>query len=156
MATQTQNLKLTKPSKTDFYNVDDFNRNMDIIDEAVSELKPEVMVVGETAAKWKRATIVVPNLQFTYYAGSQYAPKGTHADIILDNIILDGIQEAIVVSVLAQKTAYQGPVITKYNIGCAYCAEVPDGKYHVCLYDRDDTEHDFTAHTVVDILYKTN
>ncbi len=38
MATQTQNLNLTKPNKTDFYNVDDFNGNMDTIDKEISAL----------------------------------------------------------------------------------------------------------------------
>lgn len=37
MATQTPNLGLKKPEKTDFYNVDDFNENMDIIDMYLSD-----------------------------------------------------------------------------------------------------------------------
>ncbi len=36
MATETTNLKLNKPDKTDFYNIDLVNANMDKIDEAVS------------------------------------------------------------------------------------------------------------------------
>lgn len=135
---------------------DELNINGENLYSKIQELKPQVIVVGETAVEWKRATIVIPDLQFTYYVGNQYGPKITSAEIILDNIISDNIEKAVVISVLAQKTVYQGPAITKYNIGCAYCAEVPDGKYHISLYDRDDTEHDFVAHTVVDILYKTN
>lgn len=154
MATQTQNLKLTKPNKTDFYNVDDFNGNMDIIDEEIQKLKPKVIVVGETEAEWKRAIIVVPDLQFTYYAGSQYASKNTSADIILDNVISDNIQKAVVVSIMAQQTTYQGPSTKIYDIGCGYCARIPDGKYHIDLHDKEITEHDFTAYTVVEILYK--
>lgn len=154
MATQTQNLKLTKPNKTDFYNVDDFNGNMDIIDEEIQNLKPKVIVVGETEAEWKRAIIVAPDLQFTYYAGSQYASKNTSADIILDNVISDNIQKAVVVSIMAQQTTYQGPSTKIYDIGCGYCARIPDGKYHIDLHDKEITEHDFTAYTVVEILYK--
>ncbi|WP_312497106.1 hypothetical protein [Anaerosporobacter sp.] len=36
MATETTNLKLNKPDKTDFYNIDLVNTNMDKIDEAVT------------------------------------------------------------------------------------------------------------------------
>lgn len=36
MATETTNLKLNKPDKTDFYNIDLVNANMDKIDEAVA------------------------------------------------------------------------------------------------------------------------
>ncbi|MDO4301266.1 MAG: hypothetical protein Q4D26_07750 [Clostridia bacterium] len=35
MATKTTNYKLTKPAQTDYYNVNDFNNNMDIIDATV-------------------------------------------------------------------------------------------------------------------------
>lgn len=37
MATETKNLKLNKPDKTDFYNIDLVNANMDKIDDAVGE-----------------------------------------------------------------------------------------------------------------------
>lgn len=36
MATETTNLKLNKPDKTDFYNIDLVNANMDKIDEAIA------------------------------------------------------------------------------------------------------------------------
>lgn len=35
MSTKTTNLNLIKPAQNDFYNVDDFNNNMDKIDEAI-------------------------------------------------------------------------------------------------------------------------
>ena len=37
MADYTQNYNLKKPAQTDFYNIDDFNDNADIIDEALSD-----------------------------------------------------------------------------------------------------------------------
>lgn len=37
MATYTENYDLKKPGKDDFYNIDDFNGNMDIIDNALAE-----------------------------------------------------------------------------------------------------------------------
>lgn len=39
MASTTTNLKLTKPSADDFYNIDDFNSNADKIDKAFGEQK---------------------------------------------------------------------------------------------------------------------
>lgn len=38
MATETTNYKLKKPAPDDFYNIEDFNGNFDIIDKAVSEI----------------------------------------------------------------------------------------------------------------------
>lgn len=133
---------------------DELNINGENLYEEIQNLKPKVIVVGETEAEWKRAIIVVPDLQFTYYAGSQYASKNTSADIILDNVISDNIQKAVVVSIMAQQTTYQGPSTKIYDIGCGYCARIPDGKYHIDLHDKEITEHDFTAYTVVEILYK--
>ncbi|WP_019555191.1 pyocin knob domain-containing protein [Propionispira raffinosivorans] len=38
MANSTQNFKLIKPLQEEFYNVDDFNKNADLIDDALTEL----------------------------------------------------------------------------------------------------------------------
>ena len=38
MATFTQNYNLKKPDQQDFYNVEDFNNNADIIDEKLKEI----------------------------------------------------------------------------------------------------------------------
>lgn len=35
---ETNNLKLKKPAQNDFYNIDDFNYNADVIDEAVEKV----------------------------------------------------------------------------------------------------------------------
>ena len=37
MATYTSNYNLKKPEQNDFYNVEDFNGNMDIIDQRLSK-----------------------------------------------------------------------------------------------------------------------
>ena len=37
MAETTKKLGLIKPAQTDYYNVEDFNRNMDILDEAAGQ-----------------------------------------------------------------------------------------------------------------------
>lgn len=36
---ETPNLKLKQPAQSDFYNVDDFNHNAEIIDKEISKLK---------------------------------------------------------------------------------------------------------------------
>ena len=36
---ETTNLKLKKPDQNDFYNIDDFNNNSDIIDEEIGKIK---------------------------------------------------------------------------------------------------------------------
>ena len=41
MATETTNLGLKKPDTDDFYNVNDFNYNADVIDESFSDLKKQ-------------------------------------------------------------------------------------------------------------------
>lgn len=38
MATETENYKLKKPAASDFYNIEDFNGNMDLIDAALKAL----------------------------------------------------------------------------------------------------------------------
>ena len=152
MATQTPNLELKKPEKTDFYNVDDFNYNAEIIDNEIHGLKAKV--VGEnTEGEWKRVTIVIPELQFIYYSGG-HAPTGTSASFVLDDYISDNIQDAIIVSVLAQERTYIA-AYKHYDIGCSYCAKHPDGKWGVTLYDNRVTTENFTAFTVIDVLYKS-
>lgn len=150
MATQTTNLKLVKPDKTDFYNVDDFNGNMDIIDNEIQRLKP---VVKGIEGEWKRATVIIPDLQFEYYAGSQYVPKQTSALIVLNDYISDDIKEAVVVSVCPQYHSYMVGYAV-HDIGVRYCAIMPDGKCNITLYDKAITEADIKEFIVMDILYK--
>jgi hypothetical protein len=61
MATKTNNYKLTKPEQTDFYNVDDFNDNMDIIDGELKKAEEHttdsnVHVTAEEKKAWNNAT----------------------------------------------------------------------------------------------------
>lgn len=44
MATFTENLNLKKPTQADFYNVADWNENMDKIDTAIGQLSPKMVV----------------------------------------------------------------------------------------------------------------
>lgn len=39
---ETNNLKLKKPAQSDFYNIDDFNYNSDVIDEAIEKIHKQV------------------------------------------------------------------------------------------------------------------
>lgn len=134
---------------------DELGINGESLYNEIQEVKPNV--IGEnTEGDWKRATIVIPELQFKYYAESTSVPTSTSAAISLSDYISDDIHDAIVISVLAQQKTYSGPVFVKRSIGCGYCARYPDGNYYIVLYDRDSTKSDFTAFTVIDILYKTN
>ena len=50
MATYTKNFGLKKPAENDFYNIEDFNRNADIIDEKLDffEAGTDDLIPGET------------------------------------------------------------------------------------------------------------
>lgn len=62
MATNTTNLKLIKPAPEDFYNVDDFNANFDIIDDFASKHDVKMFTglseIGLTAGSETISTIV--------------------------------------------------------------------------------------------------
>lgn len=49
MATYTENFDLIKPDDEDYYDVADFNANMDIIDEALAESAGSADKIGEPA-----------------------------------------------------------------------------------------------------------
>ena len=124
---------------------------MDNIDKEVYNLKPSVVGDG-MEGEWKRLTIVIPELTFTHYEGSQYSPTYTGTAVTLDDFVPEDIQDAIVVNVLAYRRSYAGTRL--YDIGCGYCSKVPTGKWAVTLYDKDISESEFTVFTVLDILYK--
>lgn len=44
----TENFKLKKPESADFYNVEDFNENVDIIDEKIQKHSEEIRLLNET------------------------------------------------------------------------------------------------------------
>lgn len=52
MATQTTNLNLKKPDSTDYYNVQDFNDNMDLIDAGVFSASNMVDTTTGVTYKW--------------------------------------------------------------------------------------------------------
>lgn len=51
MATETTNYSLTKPEETDYYDVADFNNNMDIIDASMAATATQVGTVGDTLSQ---------------------------------------------------------------------------------------------------------
>lgn len=155
MATKTQNLGLTKPDKTDFYDIGDFNSNAEIIDNEIQELKPKV--IGENIeGEWKRATIVIPNLEFKFNTGGTYL-NGMLANVTLDDYIEDKIEDAIVVSVQSPIRTYPPYLTSKTRIYpvCYGCCKIPAvEKWTVDLIDLNNNQSDCTAFTVIDILYK--
>lgn len=54
MATYTKNLGLKKPTQSDFYNVADWNENMEKIDAALGQISPKMTVhtITLSADKW--------------------------------------------------------------------------------------------------------
>lgn len=83
MATETINLKLSKPDKTDFYNIDLVNTNMDKIDEAVTGKASKDDIPKSLPANGGNADTVGGKLP------SAFAPVGhTHskADVGLGNV----------------------------------------------------------------------
>mgnify|MGYP000178798343 FL=1 len=46
---ETTNLKLKKPDQNDFYNIDDFNNNSDIIDEEIGKIKEDMKNISTDA-----------------------------------------------------------------------------------------------------------
>ena len=44
MSTYTENYSLIKPDAEDFYNIDDFNENMDVIDETMTKQAEAILL----------------------------------------------------------------------------------------------------------------
>ena len=83
MSTETTNLKLNKPDKTDFYSIDLVNTNMDKIDEAVTGKASKDDIPKSLPANGGNADTVGGKLP------SAFAPVGhTHskADVGLGNV----------------------------------------------------------------------
>lgn len=62
MADTTTNLGLTKPAQTDFYNVDVFNTNADLIDAAVKQNADDIISGDNEVKAWAKETFSNPNL----------------------------------------------------------------------------------------------
>lgn len=78
MATKTTNYSLTKPAQTDYYNVKDFNDNMDIIDKTMKENNENIKSIPIHRKNVKTSEISSSNL-----AKGQYiviAEKGHYSN----------------------------------------------------------------------------
>lgn len=83
MATETTNLKLSKPDTTDFYDIAVQNKNMDKIDEAITEKANKTDIPTSLPANGGNADTVGGKLP------SSFSPAGhTHnkADVGLGNV----------------------------------------------------------------------
>lgn len=75
MATNTTNYNLKKPAQSDFYNVEDFNGNMDIIDEALNNAgankidKVTNATAGNMAVLAADGDVADSGLKFSIYDG---------------------------------------------------------------------------------------
>ena len=54
MATTTETLGLTKPDQTDFYDVDVFNENFEIIDKKIKDMTENPTGAGQTTVTIRR------------------------------------------------------------------------------------------------------
>ena len=57
MATFTEQYNLKKPAETDFYNIEDFNNNMDIIETALKDHEQAINEAGAEPPIYTTATI---------------------------------------------------------------------------------------------------
>jgi len=71
----TEYLNLKKPDQVDFYNVDDFNGNMDAVDAKLKELKSAMIDRGSLSA-----SATVASLQSGYYFGVDTIPSWLPAE----------------------------------------------------------------------------
>jgi len=95
MATNTTNYNLIKPEESDFYNINDFNTNADLIDAALKSIsdnantKAKKVTTGTTtltASKWVALGTAVGEYKFKY----ELALSGiTAKDVFNGSVSLD-------------------------------------------------------------------
>lgn len=80
--TETEYLKLKKPAQEDFYNVDDMNRNSDVIDAKLKTLESDLEATNtELANKANIAALGKPNGIATLNSSGKLAQMPTAADV---------------------------------------------------------------------------
>lgn len=150
----TENYGLKKPEATDFFNVEDFNSNMDAIDKEIKDCYGKVIFSEDplnkqdVAGKWKRATIYINDLIVTY------APNvGSIGTIDLRNYIEEEILDFLVVSLGINSSLYFKKSITEMR-----SAESPVISLGSTIVDEfyEETGNGMTSHysPVIEVLYK--
>lgn len=157
MAIQTQNLGLKKPEKTDFYNVDDFNGNMDIVDEEVNKLKPNVIINGVEEEKiWKHKTVVITDFVMPYSEG----PNQYYGSINVNELLSDEeISDVLVTGIIGERASFQTGTSYDYEIFLNYVAyihviEVPFWEISIRSDKTHQGEEMQIPRLIIDIIYK--
>lgn len=75
----TENYKLLKPDREDFYNVGDFNENADILDSALKALKDKLSSLAEVAESGDYEDLINKPLSLPANGGNADTVDGKHA-----------------------------------------------------------------------------
>lgn len=157
MATQTENLKLIKPDKTDFYNVDDFNHNIDIMDKEITELKPDIIVNGTKGNKvWKHKTLVLTDFKMSYSeSAARYHGSVNVSELLPDEEILD----ILVKSIIAERVSFKTNIYYDYEIFVSYVAyidvaETPFWEISIRSNKSYSEKEMVIPRLIIDIIYK--
>ncbi len=83
----TENLNLFKPKEEDYFNIEDFNGNADIIDEAFGDSSKDIkelkMYIGYTEEDIYGVEVDFVNKRFTRLAGAKYKTGGDSFDDVI-------------------------------------------------------------------------
>lgn len=104
MATETKNLKLNKPDKTDFYNIDLVNANMDKIDGAIAEKANKTDIPTSLPANGGNADTLGGKSASDFIARQHKDTISTFDDIIVAGVyrINEFTQELIIPTEMTQ------------------------------------------------------
>ena len=121
--TETVNLKLKKPSGEDFYNIDDFNCNADILDAAIVELSDKMTAAdealkGKAEAKHRHTVADISDFPEALPASGGNADKvdGKDASDFLHATAFDALTHSI-------NDAFAGT----YSVEQSYTPDFPSG-----------------------------
>lgn len=100
MATETTNYKLKKPAQEDFYDVEVFNNNADILDAAIAEAAASGGASEETVAKLDEIIAALKNVAISYAqikcGAVTQTQEVTFAFKEIDTIVNDSIEDLTV------------------------------------------------------------
>ena len=120
MATYTDNLNLKKPDETDFVDINDINKNMDAIDDAVSlseqkiaKLKDDVGNIAGTCYGFCDKDVNSDNMVVSIINGNFSLTKGATIDVLFKNDLYLQIPEKATLNV--DNTGAKKVHISSYN-----------------------------------------
>lgn len=149
----TENYGLRKPEATDFFNVDDFNNNADVIDAELNRLAPKLSIDGVAEENiWERKVIAINNFEMVYNSYYTLCMGGINlADYIED---ADSIEDVIVLGYTdAQFTNYAHSARTNPTTSLC-CVQVnPNDEWWIRFQGNADATY-VIGRMVVEVMYK--